>query len=867
MSIARERLKEMKLMQKRKLSLGVLCAVCVMFTACEDENTSTLAALNMPGDMHVVERCLLNGRYEALDETACNAQNGSYSRILFAANMGTGTLSYIDYSQKKSEFRAVDITRSVPGVTSIATGERPQSVTGDRLGAFVVLTSAVNNDLSVISVSDRREIGYQELDKSPRKIEYLEKEGGYYVFFLDGTVRRLDIAFDCGAGDGILTETCSLTKDKIRLSWQAGTKLDGSIRDFVSHPTEHKGYVTFSDRRYVSVIAFDSSAGSCADGKQAYPCEIERLGAGFGCSDGIDNDGNGKIDAEDPSCFYPWSAEGTATDADSVGVGLLGIGECNDGIDNDGNGFVDALDPGCVSANDASEAPGYQPMVLGTCGDGLDNNGDGDADRDDMVCAWPVGDEDAEAVSKAYGVGLCRDGLDNDRDGQIDLEDLACYGKNGFGESALVSSGRGRVSIDPRGRWLYVLDPEDSQIIVIDLETGRTLDRSGWYPRNRVVGIPVSRLALDIVGDIREEEVYNKNGHKVTAENAVVYVSSSSGSVVEYLIHQKLTHAKNDVVRETVEELALRATDINDDSTYIGVVRCVGRICSASDLPEIGLRERPAIAYFSDVGVLSDTNPSTHKRHSVIYDTIMGSETWRIAYEGTLEREKRTDGHISETGVFRTNTDLCALGAQPGDHLVFTAEKNLRPGSRCESYLTNASGNKTRLEWKITDVRQNMVSVVPTGLNTDAMYAPVPECFTSGIEFEIRASNEWIVTSKSSYVNRKFVSGGRCIDHPLRPYGQTRFSLGETKQGGVHDAQTAFFSIDMPPNAKNAKRGEEYEFTTRTGLSTLSVVAASAPTAMKLFRTNSVHYLLISEASSHAIIVYDVEAKGIDDTI
>lgn len=864
MSIASRR-KEMKQMQKRKLILGVLSAMCVCCAACEEENTSTLAALHMPGDMHVVERCLLNGRYELLDETACKAQNGNYSRILFAANMGTGTLSYIDYYQKKSEFKPVDITRAVPGVTSIATGERPQTVTGDDLGAFVVLTSAVNNDLSIISVSDRREIAYQELDKSPRKIVYEPREKGFYVFFLDGSVQRLDIGFDCGAGDGILTETCSLNRDNIRISWKAGAKLDGSIRDYVSHPSERKGYVTFSDRRYVSVIAFDSSAGSCLDGGSAYPCEIDRLGAGFGCADGIDNDGDGLIDAQDSSCFYPWSVEGAATD--NSGVGVLGIGECNDGIDNNGNGFVDALDPGCVSASDASEAEGYQPMVLGTCGDGTDNDGDGDADRDDIHCRWPTDSEDSASEVQAYSIGLCRDGEDNDRDGLTDLEDLACYGKNGFSESTFVSSGRGAVSIDPQGRWLYVLDPEDSQLIVIDLATGKTIDRSGWYPRNRVVGIPVSRLALDIVGDIREEEHFNKNGHKVTSENAVAYVSSSSGNVVEYLIHQKLTHAKNDVVQETAEELAMRATDLNEDGTYIGVVRCAGRICSAEDLPQISLRERPGIAYFSDVGVLSDTNPVTGERHSVVYDSIMGSETWRIAFEGALEREKRTDGHISELGVFKTGTDMCALGAQPGDHLVFTAERNLRAGSRCESYLTNASGGKTRLEWKIEEVHQNMLKVGPTGLATDAMYAPVPECFTSGIEFEVRASNEWIVTSKSSYVNRKFVFGGQCIDHPLKPFGQTRFKLGEVKQGGRHDAQTAFFSIDMPPAAKNAQRGEEYEFTTRTGMSALSIAASSAPTAMKLFRTDSVHYLLISEASSHAIIIYDVEEKGIDDTI
>lgn len=51
---------------------------------------------------------------------------------------------------------------------------------------------------------------------------------------------------------------------------------------------------------------------------------------------------------------------------------------CADGIDNDGDGKVDLSDPDCADANWGSEHP--------QCSDGIDNDGDGKADLDDIGC-------------------------------------------------------------------------------------------------------------------------------------------------------------------------------------------------------------------------------------------------------------------------------------------------------------------------------------------------------------------------------------------------------------------------------------------------------------------------------------------------
>lgn len=62
------------------------------------------------------------------------------------------------------------------------------------------------------------------------------------------------------------------------------------------------------------------------------------------CNDGEDNDGDGKIDLEDPGCPDPGSDN------------ELSDRQCSDGIDNDGDGYIDfPADAGCSSAYDNSE--------------------------------------------------------------------------------------------------------------------------------------------------------------------------------------------------------------------------------------------------------------------------------------------------------------------------------------------------------------------------------------------------------------------------------------------------------------------------------------------------------------------------------
>ncbi len=96
-------------------------------------------------------------------------------------------------------------------------------------------------------------------------------------------------------------------------------------------------------------------------------------GAVCACSDGIDNDNDGLVDAADPQCTGPAdNDESMVTNfpTNSVGQVLCGTDpcECNDGIDNDGDGTIDGLDVECSGPADNDEGS----FATGISGDNQD---------------------------------------------------------------------------------------------------------------------------------------------------------------------------------------------------------------------------------------------------------------------------------------------------------------------------------------------------------------------------------------------------------------------------------------------------------------------------------------------------------------
>ena len=135
------------------------------------------------------------------------------------------------------------------------------------------------------------------------------------------------------------------------------------------------------------------------------------------CSDGEDNDDDGRIDyPAEPGCESPEDHDEQDPPTPP---------QCSDGLDNDFNGLIDWPDDSrCESAADPAEQP------LPQCSDGVDNDQDGLIDLADPGCNADPGRQ------SEFNVDACRDRVDNDEDGRIDFpHDPGCEGPTDPDES------------------------------------------------------------------------------------------------------------------------------------------------------------------------------------------------------------------------------------------------------------------------------------------------------------------------------------------------------------------------------------------------------------------------------------------------
>ncbi len=150
--------------------------------------------------------------------------------------------------------------------------------------------------------------------------------------------------------------------------------------------------------------------------------EVERLDPG--CSDGVDNDGDGEVDGADPGCV-------DAEDEDERNDPGAPPAACNNGADDDADGQIDfPFDPGCLTRGDDDEADPDEPTA---CANGLDDDEDGLVDFPiDPGCQGAGDDREDDGLPRAQ----CANRIDDDQDDFIDYPlDPGCYGAGDQTES------------------------------------------------------------------------------------------------------------------------------------------------------------------------------------------------------------------------------------------------------------------------------------------------------------------------------------------------------------------------------------------------------------------------------------------------
>jgi hypothetical protein len=107
---------------------------------------------------------------------------------------------------------------------------------------------------------------------------------------------------------------------------------------------------------------------------------------------------------------------------------------CSDEKDNDGDGLIDINDPSCHKNGDLNleYLPEYtsESRTASECNDTLDNDNDGLIDIKDPICHFNSDINEIylpEYNSESQPSYICNDTLDNDKDGKIDILDPNCH--------------------------------------------------------------------------------------------------------------------------------------------------------------------------------------------------------------------------------------------------------------------------------------------------------------------------------------------------------------------------------------------------------------------------------------------------------
>lgn len=593
-----------------------LCAaaLALALAACSTPEAPPLLSLDGPSFAADGHTCLVgDAPRQRLAPDDCE---GTLAELTYITNRLGDSVAVISMSQRLPE--VLDTRANIPGVSHILVGRGPTHIVASYDGNFLFVFNEIDGDISLVSADSRRELQRVPVGEQVSALWRTRAEDGaeavWALLPASGRLLRLTWGFTCD-GDAVYVEGCA---PEVNVAMEAAEVAPpGAIpRDAALSPDQRSVFVTYANRPWLDEwrLAPDD-ARPCLGGGES-PCAVARVGLTYGCEDGLDNDGDGLVDARDPQCLSPRGAESP----DGIGRALAAA--CADGIDNDGDGLIDARDGGCTFAGDDSERGGAAPAA---CEDGLDNDGDGLADEDDPNCVDPTqaqeqrtpqcadgidNDEDQlidandpdcadplapiegaaggacadgidndqdgaadgadpgcvslEDTSEAPSPTACSDGEDNDGDGLVDVEDPECYGSAGGAEANERALEFGPLAVDPQGRYVYVVDRVGTQLLVVDREAGALLDPLACAegdllcrprPFDDRIGVPVGRLPTAVMGRRRQFRTPLDEGRTGSEQRVLIReVAFASVSATAGALFSVIAHEETWVQREQLSD-------------------------------------------------------------------------------------------------------------------------------------------------------------------------------------------------------------------------------------------------------------------------------------------------------------------------
>lgn len=354
----------------------------------------------------------------------------------YVGTVGRGEIAVLDLITDPGDADAksiIDVDRTIPGITAVYIGDLISDVETHPNGDFVFAVNSSSGSLTIVRTDDDvLPLSTIELGEGPLldaavwpPIGRPQPRGAAPIAFVSAprTGKVLQIDLDAlaeaeGAAPDVITATFSLPDDAA----------PGRI---AVHPDGTALLVGHARTAQITVFDLTGAAAPrtidlaprqlCADG---YLVRLVEPDEDVTCTDGLDNDGDGQIDAADDSC-----TGAARTEANDPRCAKLS--ECVDGIDNDDDGLIDDADPDCAGDCAGDDCPALAAQLdwerpeVPACADGLDNDGDGLTDRLDPGCEDEGDINEADAI-ELKGTPACSNGEDDDADGLIDDLDPGC---------------------------------------------------------------------------------------------------------------------------------------------------------------------------------------------------------------------------------------------------------------------------------------------------------------------------------------------------------------------------------------------------------------------------------------------------------
>lgn len=480
----------------QRILTAALTLSTVALVGCRDTTLVPPRSLDSPSAMAVARGNVCLTTFEDADRVVqyeiSPCEGDERGAIALITNEQSDRLALMDLNSALP--RLVDLDPTTPGPNHLEVGRLPVDVAASPDGTIAYTLNQLDRDVSIVDLYTPQVLpGRFNVDETPIAMDVDPATGE--VIVAAGSPSRLygfeGISY-CGPG-----EPCADSPEPADVAPRT-LDLPGTVSGISFDPARSELWIVYRDLAYASVVSFaaeDAGDTSCLSGDDSKPCVVANVSLTYGCSDGLDNDGDGLVDQQDVQCYGPRGAESPD------GIGRQLIDACANGIDDDEDGLTDRDDPECAFASGLDE--GVSPF--------------------------------AEPPQTA-----CSDDADNDDDGSVDYpNDLSCYGGVGRAETTISPRGFDAIGVDTHGVFVYVADRSGEQVVVVDARRKQLIDGpAAELPTADAfdisLGVDVAPSPLSIQGAIERSIVWvdpDDSDHAIVRYDFGAWASANNGTI------------------------------------------------------------------------------------------------------------------------------------------------------------------------------------------------------------------------------------------------------------------------------------------------------------------------------------------------